>query len=332
VRTDEYREDLCVKTRQLGDSGIKVSEIGVGTMQFGAAGRRGQSGWGGPGEDECCAIADEAIRLGATFIDTAPSYAYGRSEEILGKVLQGRRDQVVLCTKFGVWSPWPDVTVDHSADRIEESVEASLRRLQTDYIDVLLFHGLPREDRERVVGQGAKVLQRLVDSGTIRTYGLSYAPESVEELHTLVELTGCTCLEFRFNVLHQDPRSIFTEAARLGVGLIINIPLESGWLSGNYTASSEFDGPRSRWSPSEIARRTALVEEYRSLLPSGVSTPHGALSFILAQTEVSTIVPGTKSVAHLRNNAAAADVVLPQQALAAIRELGTNHAANSLPW
>lgn len=226
---------------------------------------------------------------------------------------------MVLCTKFGVWSPAPDPTIDYSADRI-------------DYVDVLLFHGLPEEDRRRVVGAGVKVFQRLVDSGTIRTYGLSYTPRSVQELHALVELTGGGCLEVRFNVLCQGPLAIFVEAARLGVGLIVNVPLESGWLSGRYTASSEFDGVRSRWSPSDVARRAALVEEFRSLLPSGVSTPHGALSYILAQPEVSTIIPGTKSVAQLRDNVSAADVVLSQRILAAVRELGSDHANNPLPW
>jgi aryl-alcohol dehydrogenase-like predicted oxidoreductase len=317
-----------MKTRHLGDSGIEVSEIGVGAMQFGSP------AWRGPEEDECIAIVDEAIRLGATFIDTAPSYARGRSEEILGHALQGRRDQVVLCTKFGVWPDgvWPDVTIDYTTDRIEESVEASLRRLRTDYIDVLLFHGLPEEDRQRVVGDGAKVFQRLVESRTIRTYGLSHTPRSVQELHALVELTGCRCLEVRFNVLCQGPQEIFAEAARLGIGLIINVPLESGWLSGKYNASSEFDGLRSRWSPGDIARRAALVEAFQSLLPSGVSTPHAALSYILAQPEVSTIIPGTKSIAQLRDNLSAADVALSQRTLAAIREIGRDHAGNPLPW
>jgi aryl-alcohol dehydrogenase-like predicted oxidoreductase len=317
-----------VKARPLGDTGILAGQLGVGTMQFGS------EAWHGPEVDECRAIIDEAIRLGATFIDTAPSYAQGRSEEILGQVLEGRRDQVVLCTKFGVWPEgvWPDVVIDYATDRIEESVEASLRRLRTDHLDVLLMHGLPEEDRHRVAGDAAKVLQRLVESGTIRTYGLSYTPRSVRELHELVEFTGCRCLEVRFNVLHQGPLAIFAEAARLGVGLIVNVPLESGWLSGKYTARSVFDGQRSRWSPSEISRRAALVEEFEALLPSGVSTPHGALSYILAQQEVSTVIPGTKSIAQLRDNIAAAEVVLPRQAIAAIRELGSGQARNPLPW
>lgn len=317
-----------MRARRLGASEILAGEIGVGTMQFGSP------AWNGPDVDECAAIIDEAIGSGATFIDTAPSYAQGRSEKILGQVLEGRRDQVVLCTKFGVWPEgvWPDVVIDYATDRIEESIEASLRRLRTDHLDVVLFHGLPEEDREHVVGAGAKVLSRLVESGVIRTYGLSYTPRSVEELHALVELTGCRCLELRFNVLHQSPLDIFAEAARLGLGLIVNVPLESGWLSGKYTASSTFEGIRSRWSPAEITRRAALVEQFRSLLPDGVSVPHGALSYVLAQPEVSTVIPGTKSVGQLRDNLAAAEVVLPQQTLDAIRGLRSDQAGNPLSW
>ncbi|WP_020577738.1 aldo/keto reductase [Actinopolymorpha alba] len=311
-----------MRTRKLGDTGIEVSEIGVGAMQFGAA------NWRGPETEECVAIIDEAIRLGATFIDTAPAYAGGRSEEILGLALEGRRDQVVLCTKFGVW---PD-TIDFSADRIEESVEASLRRLRTDYLDVLLVHSPPSDVMDGTSAPHYRVLQRLKDSGVIRAYGVSGRDDTAAEIRMIAETTGSQAIEMRFNALYQEPAAAFEQAAKSGVGLIIKVPLESGWLSGKYAATSVFDEARSRWSAEDIARRARLVEEFQALLPAGVSTAPAALSHILAQPEVSTVAPGTKSLAQLRENVAAADVVLPDDTLAALRALGSTHADNRLPW
>jgi aryl-alcohol dehydrogenase-like predicted oxidoreductase len=312
-----------MRTRPLGASGIEVSQIGVGAMQF------GWSAWNGPGEEECFAIVDEAIGQGATFIDTAPAYGGGRSEEILGRVLDGRRDEVVLCTKFGHWA---DGTTDFSADRIEESVEQSLRRLRTDHLDVLLIHSPPAEFMDGTAAPHYRVLQRLQDSGAIRAYGVSGRDDTSAEIAKIVETTGSKAIEIRFNALFQEPAARFEQAAKAGVGLIVKVPLESGWLSGKYTAASTFDEARSRWSPDDIARRAALVEEFQALLPAGVSTAHGALSHILAQPEVSTVVPGTKSIAQLRDNLAAASVVLSEATLEAVRGLGRTHAADPLPW
>jgi aryl-alcohol dehydrogenase-like predicted oxidoreductase len=312
-----------MRTRPLGASGIDVSQIGVGAWQFGS------TEWNGPDEDECVAIVDEAISQGATFIDTAPAYAGGRSEEILGRALQGRRDQVVLCTKFGYWA---DAPADYSADRIEESVELSLRRLRTDYVDVLLIHSPPFEVMDGTSAPHYRVLQRLQDAGTIRAYGVSGRDDTSTEITKIVETTGSKAIEIRFNALYQEPAASFEQAAKAGVGLIVKVPLESGWLSGKYTATSTFDEARSRWSPDDIARRAALVEEFQALLPAGVSTAHGALSHILARPEVSTVVPGTKSLAQLRDNLAAATLTLPEATLDAIRGLGRTHAADPLPW
>ncbi|MFI1018486.1 aldo/keto reductase [Streptomyces sp. NPDC020965] len=304
-----------MKTRKLGNTEIKVSEIGVGTHQFGAA------DWGGPKEEECAAIIDEALRLGATFIDTAPDYAGGRSEEILGVALQGRRDQAVLCTKFSV-----------GPDQIEQSVEASLRRLRTDYLDVLLIHSPPADVTDGTSAPHYRVLQRLKDTGVIRAYGVSGRADTAAEIRMIAETTGSQAIEIRFNALYQDPAAAFEQAAESGVGLIVKVPLESGWLSGKYTATSVFDEARSRWSADDIAHRAKLVEEFQELLPTGVRTVHAALSHILAQPQVSTVVPGTKSLAQLRENIAAVDVVLPAETLAAIRNLQNIHIDNRLSW
>lgn len=313
---------LTMRMRPLGNTGIQVSEIGLGAMQL------GNHEWHGPSEEKSLLIVDEAIRLGCTFIDTSPIYAYGRSEQLLGRALRGRRGEVVLCTKFGVW---PDATLDYSADRIEESVEDSLERLGTDYLDILLFHGLPPERDADALAPHYKVLQRLVDSGMVKTYGMSYEPQTSDELRGFVEDGGVSCFELRFNPLYQHTAALFEQLVSSGVGLIGNVPLESGWLSGKYDASSSFDIARDRWSASDIAHRAELVAEFRTLLPAGVSMPQAALAYILSRPEISTIIPGTKTVGQLLANCAAAELELQQQTIDAIRGLGAE-TTDRLPW
>lgn len=314
---------MTLRKRPLGRSGVEVSEIGLGAWQLGA------TDWNGPGEAESLAIVDEALKLGCTFIDTAPAYGSGQSEEYLGRALSGRRDQVVICTKFGHWGDGS--APDYSADRIEESVERSLRRLRTDYLDVLLIHSPSIEVMDGTKQPHYKVLQRLQDSGVIRSYGVSDADGTVEELRLIAETTGATAAEIRFNALYQRQLEYFPAAAEAGVGLIVKVPLESGWLSGKYDAQSVFaDRARQRWSAEEISRRGELVAEFGALLPAGVSMTHGTLRHILAQPEVSSVIPGIKSVAQLRDGLAAADATLPAETLASIRALGEQQAV--LGW
>jgi len=314
---------MTLRKRPLGRSGIEVSEIGLGAWQL------GEEGWNGPGEEESFAIVDEALRLGCTFIDTAPAYGGNKSEEYLGRALEGRRSEVVICTKFGHWGDGSPA--DFSADRIEESVERSLRRLRTDYLDVLLIHSPAIDVMDGTKVRHYEVLQRLVDSGVIRSYGVSDAEGSVEELRYIVETTGSTAAEIRFNALYQRQLELFPMAAEAGVGLIVKVPLESGWLTGKYDANTVFtDEARQRWSAQDIARRGELVAEFGALLPDGVSLTHGALRHILAQPAVSSVIPGVKSVAQLRENVAAADDTLPAQTLEAITNLGKQQAV--LGW
>jgi aryl-alcohol dehydrogenase-like predicted oxidoreductase len=228
----------------------------------------------------------------------------------------------VICTKFGYWAP--GYQRDHSADRIEEAVELSLSRLRTDYLDVLLMHSPPYELMDGHANAHFKVLQRLVDSGVIRAYGVADEASTVEEMLRIVESTGSTAMETKFNPLHQRQLDVLATAAEAGVGLIVRVPLESGWLTGKHDATSTFEGNRATWwTRDQIAEAAALVEEFGALLPTGVRMSHGALRFILAQPEVSTVIPGAKSVAQVQDNAAAADGTLSPRTVEAIRHFGT---------
>lgn len=311
-----------METRTLGAAGIEVGVIGLGAWQLG-----NERTWGGPGPDASIAIVDEAIALGCVLLDTAPGYAEGRSEELLGRALEGRRDRVVICSKFGHTA---DGRSDFGADAIEGSVRDSLRRLRTDYLDILLLHSPPTELMDGSAPQYAE-LERLRDAGLIRAYGVSL--DWNHDLQRVLDTTRSQVVEVLFNAFHQDPLPGIRRAGEQGVGVIVKVPLDSGWLSGKYGAGSTFTGVRDRWSPADIERRARLVEQFGALLPAGVSMAQAALRYVLAQPGVTAAIPGAKSVAQLRENVAAADGTLPENVLARIRALWEDQVGSTpVPW
>ena len=304
-----------METRLLGKTGLTVSSIGLGAWQLGT-GVVDNPAWGdGPDEAASHAIVDASLALGVNFFDTAPGYASGRSEELLGDALEGRREDVVLCSKFG---HTPEGGTDWNATSIEGSVEQTLKRLRTDYLDVVLLHSPPPELLDGSSPHYAE-LARLQASGVIRWYGASV--DFGADVDRLVEATDSQVLEIWFNVLHQEPLAALERAAAKGLGVIVKVPLDSGWLAGRYTADSVFSDVRRRWTPEQIARRANLVQRFRELLPNGLPMAHGALAFVLSQHFVSTVIPGAKSVSQLRDNVGASGVLLSQEAVNAIRGL-----------
>ena len=162
-------------------------------------------------------------------------------------------------------------------------------------------------------------------------YGVSL--DWVKELETVVETTGCGAVEVLYNAFHQEPGEAFAKAAAKGVGIVVKVPLDSGWLSGKYRKDSTFTGIRGRWLPEVIARRGKLVEEFAGFVPAGMSMGHAALKYVLAQPEVSTVIPGAKSAEQARDNMAASGEVLPAKAVAAMRGLWEREIkGQALPW
>jgi len=312
-----------VNIRVLGQSGLRVSEIGLGAWQL------GNILWGSGDEGHALEIVHAALDAGCNFFDTAPGYAEGRSETLLGKALLGRREKAVLCSKFGHTA---EGTTEFSVAALRPAVEASLKRLQTDFIDVVLLHNPPAE-----LLDGAKAaalyseLAALRKEGKLRAFGASL--DSSRELRMLSETTTSQAAEVLFNVFHQEPRSAFADAATRGVGIIAKVPLDSGWLSGKYTGASVFGGIRGRWPRDVIERRASLVEQVRALLPANVSLPQAALGFVLAHPEIATVIPGAKDVEQLRANVAAASKPLPMETVEAMRQLWQTELRNRpLPW
>lgn len=310
--------------RPLGSSGLLVSEIGLGGWQL------ANPAWGMGDVAEALRIIHTARDLGCNFFDTAPGYGGGRSETLLGQALRPHRSQVVLCSKFGHPAEGPP---DFSLAALRPSLEASLRRLQTDYLDVLLVHNPPAEYLDGRRSGLYDELERLRQAGLLRSYGVSL--DTPGDMQTAMQTTGSTVLEVLFNVFQQAVLDCLDDARARGIGLIAKVPLDSGWLSGRYQGDSRFTGVRARWPEALIARRAALVAQFAALLPPGMSIPEAALRYILAHPAISTVIPGAKTVRQVRENLRAADArrALDTATVEAIHALWKRELeASPLPW
>ena len=313
-----------MKLRPFGNTGMIVSEIGLGAWQL------ANPDWGVNDKGEALRIIQKSLEAGCNFFDTAPGYGEGRSEELLGEGLKSVRKDVIVCTKFSHYDE--EGERDFEAGNIRPVLEGSFRRLQTDYVDILLLHNPPRELMD---GNAApdiyEELEKLKAEGKIREYGVSL--DWREEVELVVETTKSKALEVFFNALYQEPLPAFPKAHEHGVGIIVKVPLDSGWLSGRYRGGHRFDDIRNRWPPEVIARRSELVEQFAKLVPSGTSLTHAALQFILAQPQVSTVIPGAKTVEQALENFAAANKQLSPEVVQSMRDLWKREIESEpLPW
>ena len=311
-----------MKLRPFGNTGMNVSEFGLGAWQL------ANPDWGTSDRQDALRIIQKSLEAGCNFFDTAPGYGGGKSEELLGEGLKSVRKDVIICTKFGHTA---EGVTDFSMNAIRPSIEASMRRLQTNYLDIVLMHNPPREMMDGKVASQYDEFEKLKAEGKIREYGVSL--DWREEVEMVVDTTKSKALEVFFNALYQEPLPAFQKAYGNGVGIIVKVPLDSGWLSGRYRGDHKFDDIRKRWPPEVVVRRSELVEQFAALVPEGTSMAHAALQFILAQPQVSTIIPGAKSVEQALDNFAAADRQLGPEVVQSMYELWEREImSDPLPW
>lgn len=311
--------------RKYGTTGKQVREIGFGAWQLG----NGRDWAGTTSEADAISLVHKAIDSGCNFFDTAPGYGNGHSETILGKALVGRRDQVVLNTKAGHLA---NGSTDFSASGIRTSVEESLARLRTEYIESVILHNPPAECLSGDSPQ-MQELSLLYKEGKILAYGASV--DSAADMRTVLDTSTQQglVLEVLFNIFHQDTRRAFAAAAEKEAAIIVKVPLDSGWLSGKYGKESSFSDIRSRWSPNIISRRFDLLERVRFLESGDRTLAQAALQFVLAHPEVTTVIPGVKSEEQLRQNLSAADGRLSHEEVDRLHELWEAELENNpLPW
>ncbi|WP_280818630.1 aldo/keto reductase [Paenibacillus ihuae] len=215
--------------RQYSNTGKSVSEIGFGAWQLGNS-----QDWEAMAEPAAIELVHEALERGMNFFDTAPNYGLGTSEELLGKALDGKRSSAIINTKFGHAA---DGQTNYNADQIIRSVEGSLQRLQSDYVDSVLIHNPPFEMLDGKYGHYEE-LEKLKAAGKILTYGVSV--DSVPEMLEVIKHTNIGVMEVMFNIFYQETAEAFKLAQENNIALIIKVPLDSGWLSGKYNSQSTF--------------------------------------------------------------------------------------------
>ena len=307
-----------MKNRNLGLTGIKVSQLCLGAMMFGA--------WGNPDHEESIRIINAALDAGINFIDTADMYSAGESEEIVGKALAGRRDNVILATKVHGPMSFDPNEQGNSRRWIIRECENSLRRLGTDYIDLYQIH---RPDPEVDVDETLAGLTDLIRQGKVRYAGSSTFPAS-----SIVEAqwTAERRQRERF-VCEQPPYSLLARGVeaevlpvclKYGMGVIPWSPLAGGWLSGKWRKDgSELGSRRSAMLPDryDLSRpgNQAKLDAADALAnladKSGISLIHLALAFVTNHPAVTSAIIGPRTMEHLESQIGAADVTLDAEVL-----------------
>lgn len=281
----------------------KISEIGLGAWQLAQ-----NSGWKSMTENEAIKLVHKSFDLGVNFIDTAPNYGHGSGEERLGKAIKGKdRSKIVINTKFGHTHTG---TLNFSSDYIRLSLEGSLKRLQLDYVDSLIIHNPPSEFFDGNKNDHYEILEKLVEEGKIKAYGASL--DTYEDMKMLMNTTNSKVIEVFFNIFHQDTLCGFEMAKNKEVGIIVKIPLDSGWLGGKYNVESRFDDIRARWSKEDIKTRANLVNKVKSLIGKDENLAQIAIAFCLAYDAVSTVILGNVNIEQLKNNIKSADITIPE--------------------
>jgi aryl-alcohol dehydrogenase-like predicted oxidoreductase len=305
-----------MKFRDLGNTGIKVSEIGFGAWAIGGPTEASGTplGWGKTSDDESLAAIRRARDLGVTFFDTADSYGFGRSESLLGIVLSRKRQDVVIATKVGnVRGSTGELKKDFSRQHIFHAVDGSLKRLRSDYIDLYQVHNPTLQDLAREDIQEA--MDRLQEAGKIRYWGVSVT--TPEEGIEIIRRGWGYALQVLYNILNQAPANeLFPLAKEKGYGVVARVPLASGLLTGKFrpdTVFSREDVRQNFLTPKRLEEALSRVDEARSIIGGTArSLAEGALRFVLDHDAVSTVIPGARTVHQVELNVGAIDGTLPR--------------------
>jgi aryl-alcohol dehydrogenase-like predicted oxidoreductase len=313
------KDDQTLPRRILGKSEIPVTIVGMGLWAAGG------NEWGETDDQKVLSAIDEALEAGVNFYDTADVYGMGHSEELLGQAMKGRRDQFIVATKIG-WLNYDAERNQTAYDTVEKfiaGVESNLRRLDTDYIDVLQSHIHYREPTLEIFLEG---FQQLQEAGKIRAYGVSTS--NFEYLKQFNQDGGCATLQIDYSILNRTAEEeIFPYCQEHDIGVIVRGALAMGILTGKYDAETRFDQGdfRRRWheNPEEYEiylQDLAKVEKLRELA-NGRSLAQVALQFVLSHPAVTTVIPGAKNPRQVQDNVQAG--LLPPLSAAEIQKVDT---------
>jgi aryl-alcohol dehydrogenase-like predicted oxidoreductase len=306
-----------MKMRQLGAHGPQVSAMGLGCM--------GMSEFYGPTDDgRSIRVIHRALDLGVNFLDTADMYGPFKNEELVGKALAGRRDKVVLATKFGNvrGEKGEFLGISGRPEYVQRACDASLRRLGVDHIDLYYQH---RVDTEVPIEETVGAMAELVRAGKVRYLGLSEAaPATIRRAHAVHPITA---LQTEYSLWTRDPEDEILDTVReLGIGFVAYSPLGRGFLSGRIEtvedlAPDDFRRRNPRFQGENFGKNRALVDRVESIAEELAATPAQiALAWVLAQGEDIVPIPGTTRTEHLEEDLKAVDFVLDPADLQSLDE------------
>ncbi|MEV6849543.1 aldo/keto reductase [Actinoplanes sp. NPDC051411] len=307
-----------MKTQQLG--GLTTSAVGLGCMGFSQA--------YGPADDAFSVAAVRgALDAGITLVDTAMSYGNGHNETLVGRALAGRRDEVVLSTKFGIVRGDDGVRRDGHPSRVRAYCEASLRRLGTDVIDLYYLH---RPDPNVPIADTVGAMAALVADGLVRHLGVSEV--SPADLRTAAEVHPIAAVQTEWSLSWREPEDdVIPAARRLGIGVVAYSPLGRGLLTGALPAGTfgagDFRAGDSRFAGDNLDRNLALVAELQRLAGERGATPGQlALAWLIAQGPDVVPIPGSRNRTRVVENAGAGDIALGPDDLAALERVAPREA------
>ncbi len=325
MKSGAFRPKSVMQKRTLGRKGPEVSALGLGCM--------GMSEFYGSGEEtESIAVIHRAIDLGITFLDTADVYGVGRNEELVGRAIHDRRKQVVLATKFGNvrHKDGRFIGINGKPDYVRSACEASLKRLNTEMIDLYYQH---RVDPETPIEDTVGAMADLIREGKVRYLGLSEAgPETIRRAQKVHQITA---LQSEYSLWSRDPeKEILSTVRELGIGFVPYSPLGRGFLTGQIKrpddlAPDDWRRNSPRFQGDNFERNLRLVSEIERIAgEKKCKASQLALAWVLAQGEDIVPIPGTKRVKYLEENVAALEVRLTKQDLAGIDEVLPADAAS----
>jgi aryl-alcohol dehydrogenase-like predicted oxidoreductase len=316
--------------RNLGETGMRVSAISLGTWAFG-------SEWGAVSDEESYAALNTAIDLGVNFLDTADVYGDGRSERLIGRLLKERpEDEIFVATKAGRRLD-PHAADGYSYENLSRFVERSLEYLRLETIDLLQLHCPPTEVYRQ--DETFEALDRLREAGKVKNYGVSV--EKVEEARLALNYPGVKTVQIIFNIFRQRPiEEFFPLAEEKNIGVIARVPLASGLLSGKMSADRAFDSDDHRnfnrkgqafdrgetFSGVDFETGLRAAEELKALVPEGYTLAQLALRWILMHHAVSCAIPGAKRPDQAEDNVAAAEMPpLSEETMDRVRQIYDNY-------